>query len=264
MTSSSSSCGAMSHPAKEDSVTFSVHLLGGEAPAKISMKPTERVRVLKQKVSEIVGTGREQLRLVAGKSVLSNGQTMGEVETLYGVVLQLVKLPPPVNTPEFSEISEELRERGVVNITGAGAMLSNYQPTDDEIDEYAEWIGMNLDADQSYLWIAEEGLKCPLPDPWKVYVTASGDLFYFNDQTSESVWDHPCDEYYKKLYADFKKNETRQEQNLNPYRQPAGDTVWRARAAPSCRGEVATAEGQSSQCLDSGSVCPKSSEEVSA
>lgn len=31
--------------------------------------------------------------------------------------------------------------------------------------------------------------------------TDDGNIYYFNFVTGESIWDHPCDEYYKTLYA---------------------------------------------------------------
>ena len=36
-----------------------------------------------------------------------------------------------------------------------------------EIREYAQFLGMNLESDQAYFWIAREGLKAPLPKDWK-------------------------------------------------------------------------------------------------
>ena len=56
------------------------------------------------------------------------------------------------------------------------------------------------------MWIAREGLKAPLPEHWKPCKTPTGDIYYFNFQSGDSVWDHPCDEYYKKLYATEKAN----------------------------------------------------------
>lgn len=45
----------------------------------------------------------------------------------------------------------------------------------------------------------------PLPENWKPCRTnESADIYYFNFSTGESTWDHPCDEYYKKLYDDEK------------------------------------------------------------
>ena len=81
----------------------------------------------------------------------------------------------------------------------------NYVPTDDEIKEYAVWLGMDLENEKDLLWIASEGLKAPLPEDWKPCRSPEGDIYYFNFSTGESVWDHPCDEYYRKLYQDEKK-----------------------------------------------------------
>ena len=81
----------------------------------------------------------------------------------------------------------------------------NYEPTEEEILEYAGWLGMNLEKEKDLLWIASEGLKAPLPEDWKPCRSPEGDIYYFNFSTGESVWDHPCDEYYRKLYQDEKK-----------------------------------------------------------
>ena len=66
---------------------------------------------------------------------------------------------------------------------------------------------MDLEKEKDLMWIAREGLKAPLPDNWKpCKAPDTGDIYYFNFQTGESVWDHPCDEYYKNLYATEKAN----------------------------------------------------------
>lgn len=86
----------------------------------------------------------------------------------------------------------------------------NYVPTEAEITEYAEYIGINLkDPEEAGLiWIAKEGLKSPLPSQWKPCRSAGDekdDVYYFNFETGESSWEHPCDEFYKKLFQDEKK-----------------------------------------------------------
>jgi hypothetical protein len=43
----------------------------------------------------------------------------------------------------------------------------NYVPGDDEVIEYAKWLGMELDKDNDLFWIAREGLMAPLPKNWK-------------------------------------------------------------------------------------------------
>ena len=83
----------------------------------------------------------------------------------------------------------------------------NYEPTEDEVIEYAKWLGMDLDADKDLWWIAREGLKAPLPENWKpCKTTDTEEIYYFNFATGASTWDHPCDEYYRNLYEKEKKN----------------------------------------------------------
>ena len=42
----------------------------------------------------------------------------------------------------------------------------NYEPTAEETEEYARWLGMDLDTDRDLIWIAREGLKVrPLAVP---------------------------------------------------------------------------------------------------
>ena len=62
------------------------------------------------------------------------------------------------------------------------------------------------DEDAPLRWIAREGLKAPLPENWKPCKTGeAGEVFYFNFATGESVWDHPCDEHYRKLFEEEKR-----------------------------------------------------------
>ena len=35
--------------------------------------------------------------------------------------------------------------------------------------------------------------------------TKSGGIYYFNFRTNESTWDHPCDEFYRKLLMEERK-----------------------------------------------------------
>lgn len=32
-----------------------------------------------------------------------------------------------------------------------------------------------------------------------------GDIYYFNFATGESIWDHPCDEFYRKMVMEERK-----------------------------------------------------------
>jgi centrosomal protein CEP164 len=32
-----------------------------------------------------------------------------------------------------------------------------------------------------------------------------GDIYYFNFASGESIWDHPCDEFYRKMVVEERK-----------------------------------------------------------
>jgi len=82
----------------------------------------------------------------------------------------------------------------------------NYEPEQEEIEEYAEWLGMDLQEDKNLLWIAREGIKAPLPHPWKPCKAPNGEVYYFDFETGESIWDHPCDLRFRELYKQVKKS----------------------------------------------------------
>jgi hypothetical protein len=59
---------------------------------------------------------------------------------------------------------------------------------------------MDLDQDQDMLFIAREGLKSRLPEPWRPCQTADGHIFYFHFMNGVSQWEHPCDEHIRNAY----------------------------------------------------------------
>jgi centrosomal protein CEP164 len=80
-----------------------------------------------------------------------------------------------------------------------------YEPSKQEVLDYAEWLGMELPQDEELLWLAKEGLKAPIPKEWKPCKTDNGEVYYFNFKTGESLWDHPLDEYFKEKFAKEKE-----------------------------------------------------------
>ncbi|KAG5498414.1 hypothetical protein JIQ42_03220 [Leishmania sp. Namibia] len=79
-----------------------------------------------------------------------------------------------------------------------------YEPTEEEVLEFADWIGMKLPEDSEFLWIAREGLKTPLPKEWKPCSTSDGEVYYFNFKTGESSWDHPMDGVFRQRFEQEK------------------------------------------------------------
>ena len=52
-----------------------------------------------------------------------------------------------------------------------------------EIIGYAEFLGMDLTEDRDLLYIAEEGLKAPVPEPWKAFSNEQEEIYYTNTIT---------------------------------------------------------------------------------
>ena len=75
-----------------------------------------------------------------------------------------------------------------------------YEPTIEEIEEYAKYLGMDMQEDRDLFYIAKEGLKAPLPDQWKPCRSPGGNIYYYNFENNKMQKDHPCDDYYKRYY----------------------------------------------------------------
>ena len=82
----------------------------------------------------------------------------------------------------------------------------NYDPGPEEIEEYAKYLGMDLEEDRDLFYIAKEGLKAPLPGPWKPCRDPKNEIWYYNFDTKEMQREHPCDDYYRKYYLREKAN----------------------------------------------------------
>jgi len=100
-----------------------------------------------------------------------------------------------------------------------------YEPTLEEIEEYAAWLGMDLLKDRDLFWIASAALKEPVPKPWKpCRMDGTEDIFYFNFDTGESIWDHPCDLRFKLVYEEQVQKRQEDTQYLSWCSQGQSDT----------------------------------------
>ncbi|KRX04787.1 WW domain [Pseudocohnilembus persalinus] len=122
-------------------------------------------------------------------------------------------LPPQINPDTLSEsqiLEEEIDE--------------NYEPDEQEILNYAEHLGMDLQQDQQFFYIAKEGLKAPLPYPWKPCSTRDQEIYYLNFETHQTTLEHPCDQYYRDMFLKEKqkfieKQVQKQQKRKNPLQQ---------------------------------------------
>mmetsp|Transcript_94365 Transcript_94365/g.246231 ORF Transcript_94365/g.246231 Transcript_94365/m.246231 type:complete len:331 (+) Transcript_94365:188-1180(+) len=76
-------------------------------------------------------------------------------------------------------------------------------PSEDEVKEYGAFLGIDVENEPHLMWIAWEGVAAAVPTPWKACHNLDAEnedeVFYFNFETAESVWDHPCDEKYRTM-----------------------------------------------------------------
>jgi hypothetical protein len=59
----------------------------------------------------------------------------------------------------------------------------DYNPTNEEIEEYARFLGMDVNEDDELFYIAKEGLKAPLPSNWKPCKSPDQTVYYYNFET---------------------------------------------------------------------------------
>ncbi|ESL10356.1 hypothetical protein TRSC58_01913, partial [Trypanosoma rangeli SC58] len=96
-------------------------------------------------------------------------------------------------------------EDGTVSVVLADTVDADYEPTQEEVEEFAEWMGMHLPADKEFLHIAREGLKAPLPEYWRPCRTNEEEIYYFNFRTGDSTWNHPMDEFFRQKFLKAKE-----------------------------------------------------------
>ena len=70
---------------------------------------------------------------------------------------------------------------------------------DEDLLEMAEYMGIQLPAEQNLLWIAEKALDASLPEPWQEIEDADGHLFFHNSHNKVSQYEHPNDAYFLQM-----------------------------------------------------------------
>ena len=72
-------------------------------------------------------------------------------------------------------------------------------PTLDEIFDYARYLGLDLAMDHDLLWIAEEALCAPLPQGWTEHTDSEDNIYFHNQASDVSSYEHPMDQDYKNI-----------------------------------------------------------------
>ena len=76
-------------------------------------------------------------------------------------------------------------------------------------------MGIDPFEDKDFLYIARDGLKAALPDPWKACRLRDDEICYYNPITGEYKAVHPLDDYYRNLFEQEKKARKKKKQNTS-------------------------------------------------
>ncbi|XP_055591874.1 centrosomal protein of 164 kDa isoform X2 [Uranotaenia lowii] len=83
---------------------------------------------------------------------------------------------------------------------------STYEPSKEEILEYAIKIGIDPGTETNLIYLARQGLLHPLPENWKPCYSKQVKAYYYYDRYSrKSQWEHPIDVLYRQKVADARQ-----------------------------------------------------------
>lgn len=86
-------------------------------------------------------------------------------------------------------------------LTDAHTHTREHLHTSKEIEAYAVYLGMDVEADRELLWIAHKALTAPIPAGWVEYLDPEGKEFFYNKEQNISSYEHPMDDHYRELFA---------------------------------------------------------------
>ena len=80
-----------------------------------------------------------------------------------------------------------------------------------QVRAYADYLGMDLEADPELVFIAKYAMDAVLPSDWSANFDADGEEYFQNVVTGVKQYEHPLDEAYFEFYKSLKaKKEARQ------------------------------------------------------
>ena len=108
---------------------------------------------------------------------------------------------------EALSVSEGHVRAGSEKLKAAEASLAGDDvrwASDQEISDYAEYLGMDPAEDGPLLWIAEHAVCSPVPDGWKESEDHTGRTFFYHAADGSFQYEHPYDADYIALYETMK------------------------------------------------------------
>jgi Ca2+-binding EF-hand superfamily protein len=93
------------------------------------------------------------------------------------------------------------------NLSTCGHAGSQVMPTNvitEELLAMAEYLGIRPITEEHMLWIAADALRAPLPVSWSMMTDSRGRIYFYNQISKQSRWEHPLDPHFRKLRDDYR------------------------------------------------------------
>ena len=115
---------------------------------------------------------------------------------------------PPEDDEEEEEEEETVQN---FNIDEREEEDTNDPDVQAAILEHSEVLGIDINKYPEFISIVKESLLAPVPEGWVEHQDEDGMPFYVDQETSESQWEHPLDDFYIKKYKRLLKEKKKKE-----------------------------------------------------
>lgn len=77
--------------------------------------------------------------------------------------------------------------------------MAELGPQEGDLREYGRSLGVDLDRCPDLFYIVREAFDAPLPGSWSEHMDEEGRVYFFQEASSQSTWEHPTDAVYREL-----------------------------------------------------------------
>jgi len=68
-----------------------------------------------------------------------------------------------------------------------------------DLRQYGLTLGVDIEWAEELRWVVQEAFTAPLPKGWAEHKDDDGRVYFWHDESEESVWEHPMDAIYRDL-----------------------------------------------------------------
>lgn len=70
-----------------------------------------------------------------------------------------------------------------------------------DIQQYGQTLGVDMEQHGDLLWAVQEAFNAPLPCSWTEHTDDEGRVYFYNESSTQSTWEHPMDIVYRELLS---------------------------------------------------------------